>query len=99
MRLEGLLARTADAPAPRPAGATACAHMSEDIIRYVLGFPPDAFQNGDYAFFGAEKNAAKFLGIMPTLCSWCRILGDYADIMLVVCSARLRRSCEMRRQG
>ena len=35
---------------------------------YDLGFPPDAFQNGDYAFFDAEKSAAKFLAIMPTLC-------------------------------
>ena len=35
-----------------------------------MGFPPDAFQNGDYAFFDAENNAGL-------------IVGDYAAIMLV----------------
>ena len=36
----------------------------------ILGFPPDAFQNGDYAFFDAENNAGL-------------IVGNYAAIMLV----------------
>ena len=27
-----------------------------------LGFPPDAFQNGDYAFFDAENNAGLIVG-------------------------------------
>jgi hypothetical protein len=40
-----------------------------------LGFPPDAFQNGDYAFFDAENNAGL-------------IVGDYAAIMLVALDSR-----------
>ena len=36
-----------------------------------LGLPPDAFQNGDYAFFDAENNAG-------------RILGNYAAILMLL---------------
>ena len=44
------------------------------MLEYLLGLPPDADGNGNYAFFDAANYAAIFWGNYAELCSKCGIM-------------------------